>query len=309
MDVKRSLAGAQNQIRRKVAFMKLRTLILSLLLSCPVMLVAQGLDTAKIDEAMGRSGQTTGDVYRLGFPRTDLHVSVDGVEIKPGLALGSWAAFAGTDNEAMVMGDLVLLENELTPVMKKLRTAGFEITAVHNHVLKETPRVIYMHYMGHGKAVELAKSLHAGLAESKTPLDKPAPPAPAEPPAFVKTIEDTLGTKGRFAGGVLSFGIPRAGAITDHGMTLTTAQGVAEAINFQEAGTGKVATTGDFVLTGEEVNPVISALEEHDVAVTALHSHMLTEQPRLFFMHFWAVGSTESVAAGIKAALSHVAVK
>jgi hypothetical protein len=201
------------------------------------------------------------------------------------------------------------LENELTPVMKKLHAAGFEITAVHNHVLNETPRVIYLHYMGHGKAVELAKSLRAALAESKTPLDKPAPPPAAEPPAFVKAIEDTLGTKGRFAGGVLSFGIPRATSITDHGMTLTPPQGVAEAINFQEAGAGKVATTGDFVLTAEEVNPVISALEEHDIAVTALHSHMLTEQPRLFFMHFWAVGSTESVAAGIKTALSHVAVK
>jgi hypothetical protein len=209
---------------------------------------------------MGRSGQKTGDVYRLAFPRTDLHVSVGGVEIKPGLALGSWAAFAGNDSAAMVMGDLVLLENELTPVMRKLRAAGFDITAVHNHVLNETPRVIYMHYVGHGKAVELAKALHA-----------------AEPPAFVKTIEDTLGTKGRFAGGVLSFGIPRGGAITHHGMTLTTPQGVAEAINFQEAGTGNVATTGDFVLTAEEVNPVISALEEQDIAVTALHSHMLTE--------------------------------
>jgi len=289
--------------------MKLRILILSIFL-CPVMLTAQGLDTAKIDEAMGRSGQKAGDVYRLGFPRTDLHVSIAGVDIKPGLALGSWAAFAGNDNDAMVMGDLVLVENELTPVMKKLRAAGFEITAVHNHVLNEAPRVIYMHYLGHGKAVELAKSLHAALAESKTPLDKPAPPAPpAEPPAFVKTIEDIVGTKGRFAGGVLSFGIPRAAAITDHGMTLTGAQGVAEAINFQEAGAGKVATTGDFVLLAEEVNPVISALEEHGIEVTALHSHMLTEQPRLFFMHFWAVGNTESVAAGIKAALSHVAVK
>jgi biotin operon repressor len=210
----------------------------------------------------------------------------------------------------MVMGDLVLLENELTPVMKRLRAAGFDITAVHNHVLNETPRVIYMHYMGHGKAVELATSLHAALAESRTPLDNPAPPAPAaEPPAFVKTIEDIVGTKGRFAGGVLSFGIPRAAAITDHGMTLTGAQGVAEAINFQEAGAGKVATTGDFVLTAEEVNPVISALEEHGIEVTALHSHMLTEQPRLFFMHFWCVGGTESVAAGIKAALSHIALK
>jgi len=290
--------------------MKLRLLILSVALSLPVIVAAQGLDTAKIDEAMGRSGQQTGDVYRLGFPRTDLHVSVDGVEIKPGLGLGSWAAFAGNDNAAMVMGDLVLLENELTPVMKKLRAAGFDITAVHNHVLKETPRVIYMHYMGHGKGVELAKALHAALAESKTPLDKPAPPATtAEPPAFAKTIEDTLGTKGRFAGGVLSFGIPRREAITDHEMTLTIAQGVAEAINFQKAGTGKVATTGDFVLTAEEVNPVISVLEEHDIAITALHSHMLMEQPRLFFMHFWAVGSPESVAAGIKAALSRMAVK
>jgi len=272
------------------------------------MLLAQGLDAAKIDEALGRSGQKTGDVYRLGFPRTDLHVSVAGIEIKPGLALGSWGS--GNDNDAMVMGDLVLLENEVTPVMKKLRASGFDITAVHNHVLNETPRVIYMHYMGHGKSTELAKSLRAALAESKTPLDKPAPPAlPGESPAFVKTVEDTLGTKGRFAGGVLSFGIPRAGAITDHGMTLTGTQGVAEAINLQEAGPGKVATTGDFVLTAEEVNPVISALEDHDIQVTALHSHMLTEQPRLFFMHFWSVGSTESVAAGIKAALSHVAVK
>jgi hypothetical protein len=303
-------SAQRNQDTKRSTFMKLRLLILSAALTLPVIVAAQGLDTAKIDEAMGRSGQQTGDVYRLGFPRTDVHVSVGGVEIKPGLALGSWAAFAGNDNAAMVMGDLVLLENELTPVMRKLRTAGFDITAVHNHVLNETPRVIYMHYMGHGKAVELAKALYAALAESKTPLDKPTPPAPtAEPPAFVKTIEDTLGTKGRFAGGVLSFGIPRGGAITDHGMTLTTPQGVAEAINFQEAGTGKVATTGDFVLTAEEVNPVISALEEHEIAVTSVHSHMITEQPRLFFMHFWAVGSTESVAAGIKAALSHVAVK
>ena len=220
--------------------MKLRILILSIFL-CPLMLAAQGLDTAKIDEAMGRSGQKTGDVYRLGFPRTDLHVSIAGVDIKPGLALGSWAAFAGNDNEAMVMGDLVLLENELTPVMKKLRAAGFDITAVHNRVLNEAPRVIYMHYMGHGKAVELAKSLHAALAESKTPLDKPAPPAPvAEPPAFVKTVEDIVGTKGRFAGSVLSFGIPRAATITEHGMTLTGAQGVAVAINFQEAAPAKL---------------------------------------------------------------------
>src|SRR5437016_13532613 len=204
MEGLRLLAGAQNQIRRKVTFMKLRTMILSLLLSCPRMLVAQGLDTAKIDEAMGRSGQKTGEVYRLGFPRTDLHVSVAGVEIKPGLALGSWAAFAGNDNEAMVMGDLVLLENELTPVMKKLRAAGFEITAVHNHVLNESPRVIYLHYMGHGKAVELSLMVFtkaggspagAGGAGLSTGVFVSASPACRDLAG--------LGTKGHFAGGVL----------------------------------------------------------------------------------------------------------
>jgi len=277
----------------------------------PLVAAAQGLDTTKIDQTLGRSGQRTGDVYRVGFPRTDLQVTVAGVAVKPGLALGSWAAFSGTDASAFVMGDLVLLESEVNPVMAKLRAAGFEITGVHNHLLNETPRVLYMHYLGHGNAAELAKSLRAALTVSKTPLGAPAAPAPApaSPPAFVKAVEDTLGRKGQLNGGVLAFGIPRAEAITEGGMTLTAPQGVAESINFQETTSGQVATTGDFVLKAEEVNPVISALEEHNIQVTALHSHMLTEQPRLFFMHFWAAGNAESVAEGIKAALSHVTVK
>jgi Domain of Unknown Function (DUF1259) len=186
-----------------------RLLILTSVLVLPLAVSAQGLDASKIDQALGRSGQKLGDVYRVGFPRTDLHVSVNGVAVKPGLALGSWAAFSGSDETAMVMGDLVLLESELNPVMEKLRSSGFEISAIHNHLIEETPR-----------------------------------------------------------------------------MTLTPAQGVAESINFQEGADGVVATTGDFVLTAEEVNPVISALEQHHILVTALHSHMLTEEPRLFFMHF-----------------------
>ena len=288
-----------------------RFLIAISILCFPIIVAAQGLDTAKIDQALGRSGQKFGDVYKVGFPRTDLHVVVHGVAIKPGLALGSWAAFSGTNGNAMVMGDLVLLQDEVNPVMKKLRAAGFEITAVHNHLFNETPRLMYMHYMGHGPAEQIASSLRAALAVSKTPLGKPvaAPAATSAPPAWVKTVEDSLGRKGGFGGGVLSFGVPRADAVTMSGMTVAPSQGVAESINFQEAGIGKVATTGDFVLTAEEVNPVISALQEHDIQLTALHSHMLTEQPRLFFMHFWAVGSPESVAEGIKAALSHVSTK
>ncbi|MBZ5694179.1 MAG: DUF1259 domain-containing protein [Acidobacteriia bacterium] len=292
--------------------MKARISVLcTILLVCPIVLAAQGLDTAKIDEALGRTGQKTGDVYRVGFPRTDLHVVAGGVDIKPGLALGSWAAFAGSDAHAMMMGDLVLLPSELGPVMIKLRAAGIEISAVHNHLANETPHVMYIHYMGHGNPVELAKSLRAALAESKTPLAAPAAsPAPAaEPPAWVQTINTTLGATGRWGGGVLSFGIPRAEPVMEDGMALTAAQGAAEAINFQEAGPGQVATTGDFVLIADEVNPVISALLAHNIQITALHSHMLTEQPRVFFMHFWAVGSPESVSQGIKAALDKVHIK
>jgi len=230
--------------------------------------------------------------------------------IKPGLALGSWAAFLGTDDNAMVMGDLVLLETELNPVIAKLRSSGFDISAVHNHLMEESPRVLYAHYMGHGPAVQLATSLRAALAVSKTPLEKPAAAAEeAAPPAWVKAVEDAVGRKGTFKGGVLSYGVPRSDAVTMGGMTIAPAAGVAEAINFQAADSGNVATTGDFVLTAEEVNPVISELQGHQISVTAVHSHMLTEQPRLFFMHFWSVGSPEAVGAGIEAALGRVVVK
>jgi Domain of Unknown Function (DUF1259) len=289
---------------------RLRFFTLICVLSFPILVLAQGVTTATIDQALGRSGQKTGDVYRVSFPRTDLHVSVNGLAIKPGLALGSWAAFLGTDDHAMVMGDLVLLEEELNPVMAKLRSSAFDISAVHNHIMEETPKVLYMHYAGHGSASQLAASLRAALSLSKTPLEKPA--AAAEelaPPAWVKNVEDAVGRKGTFKGGVLSYGVPRRDAITMDGMTIAPAAGVGEAINFQAADSGKVATTGDFVLIADEVNPVISELQGHHILVTALHSHMLTEQPRLFFMHFWCVGTPESVGAGIKAALGDVAVK
>ena len=286
-----------------------RGLILMTMLAVAAGVSAQGLDTAKIDDALGRSGQKIGDVYKVGFPRTDLHVSVHGLAIRPGLALGSWVAFLGSGSDAMAMGDLVLLQDELNPVMKKLRASGFEISAVHNHLIDETPHVVYMHYMGHGPAAQLAASLRAALAVSKTPLDKPAATTDAAPPAWVKDVEDNLGRKGTFKGGVLSFGVPRADSILVSGMTIPPAAGVAEAINFQAADSGMVATTGDFVLTAEEVNAVLSELQVHDILVTALHSHMLTEQPRLFFMHFWAVGTPESVGKGMAAALKHVAVK
>jgi len=289
---------------------RLRCLTALCVLLLPIIVRAQGVTSEPIDQALGRSGQKTGEVYKVSFPRSDLHVSVHGVAIKPGLALGSWAAFLGTDDKAMVMGDLVLLEAEVNPVVAKLRSSGFEISAVHNHLMEEAPKVLYVHYMAHGPAAQLATSLRAALSVSKTPLEKPASAAEeAAPPAWMKAVEDAVGRKGTFKGGVLSYGVPRSNAITMGGMTIAPAAGVTQAINFQAADSGKVATTGDFVLTADEVNPVISELQGHEIAVTALHSHMLTEQPRLFFMHFWAVGNPDSVGAGIKAALSHIAVK
>src|ERR1700722_2024061 len=138
---------------------RLRFFTFICVLTLPTLLRAQGVTPALIDQVLGRSGQKTGDVYRVSFPRTDLHVSLKGVAIKPGLALGSWAAFLGTDDNAMVMGDLVLLEDEVNPVIKKLRSADFEISAVHNHLIDETPHVMYVHYMGHGSASHLAGAL------------------------------------------------------------------------------------------------------------------------------------------------------
>ena len=290
---------------------RLRCLIVLCFLLLPSLARAQGVTTGPIDEVLGRSGQKTGDVYKVAFPRSDLHVSVRGLAIKPGLALGSWAAFLGTDDNAIVMGDLVLLEGELNPVIAKLRSSGFDISAVHNHLMEESPRVLYAHYMGHGPAVELATSLRSALALSKTPLEKPATATEEAATAWVKAVEDAVGRKGTYKGGVLSYGVARRDAITMGmgGTTIAPAAGVAEAINFQAADSGTVATTGDFVLTAEEVNPVISELQGHQISVTALHSHMLSEQPRLFFMHFWSVGTPEAVGGGIKAALNRVAVK
>ena len=289
--------------------MRLIRVLLAAFVSLLPVLVSAQMDTAKIDEALGRSGQKFGDVYKFGFPRTDLHVTANGVAIKPGLALGSWAAFLGSNDKAMVMGDLVLLEDELNPVMEKLRAADFEISAVHNHLIGETPHVVYMHYMGHGAALELATSLRSALAVSKTPLGKPNPAADEAAPAWVEAVQTAVGRKGTYKGGVLSYGVPRQQDVTMSGMTIPPAAGVAEAINLQAADGGNVATTGDFVLTADEVNPVISALEKNHILVSALHSHMLTEQPRLFFMHFWGVGSPEAIGQGIAAALKNVAVK
>ena len=271
---------------------------------------AQEIDWKKVDEAIGRSAAVSGDVHRYGFPRSDLNVTLDGVTIRPALALGGWVAFKPAHGGAMAMGDLVLLETEINPVTAKLIENGIEITAVHNHVLRGNPATFYMHVGGHGDPVNLATAIRTGLAASKTPLTAPAPPA-SQPAIDLDTgqLDQIIGAKGQATGGVYQFGVPRRDPVSESGMQLAPAGplGVATAINFQPTGGGKAAITGDFVLTGEEVNPVIKALRSNGIEVTAVHSHMLDEQPRLFFLHFWANDDAMKLAKGLRAALDKTA--
>jgi len=273
---------------------------------------AQEIDWKKVDEAFGRSGAVNADVHRYGFPRSDLSVTLDGVTIKPSFALGGWVAMKPAHGGAMVMGDLVLLETEINPVMAKLIAGGLEVTAVHNHLLRANPATFYMHVGGHGDPVKLAGAIKEALAASKTPLGAPA--AAAAPPAIdldTAKLEPIISAKGQNNGGVYGFGVPRRNPITMDGVAMTPPGplGLATAINFQPTGGGKAAITGDFVLAPEEVNPVIKALRENGIEVTALHSHMLNEQPRLFFMHFWANDDALKLAHGLRAALDKTASK
>lgn len=271
---------------------------------------AQDVDWQKVDETLGRKPAVSDDVHRYSFPRTDLAVTLDGVPIKPALALGGWIAFKPAHGGAMVMGDLVLLDTEINPVMAKMIASGLEITAVHNHLLRANPATFYMHVAGHGEPVRLASAIHDALAESKTPLVVPAPTGPS-PAVDLDTakLDQIIGVKGQANGGVYQYSVKRRDAITQDGTPLTPvgAMGVAIGINFQPTGAGKAAITGDFVLTGDEVNPVILALRAHGIEVTALHSHMLDEQPRLFFMHFWANDDAVKLAEGLRAALDKTA--
>ena len=276
-------------------------------------------DWARVGEALGKPGtEMPGGVYRIGLPRTDLKVTLDGVEIKPGFALGGWVAFEKMGGQSMVMGDLVLTGDEVSPVMQKLLEGGIQVTALHNHLLRNQPFTMYMHVMGRGDPVKLATVIHDALAASKTPLAAPATgssqptgAAPAAPPAIdldTATLDRTMGAKGTNNGGIYQYSIPRAEPIKDNGMPVPPALGSAQAINFEPTSGGKAAITGDFVLTAKEVPLVMKALRDNGIEMTALHNHMLDDQPRLFFMHFWANDDAGKLAQGLKAALSHIAI-
>lgn len=271
---------------------------------------AQAADWSAVAQALGKSGtEMPGNVYRVGLPRSDLHVTREGIELKPTFALGSWVAFTPMGNQAMVMGDLVLTEDEVEPVMKAILDGGLQVTALHNHLFKAAPATFYMHVGGMGDAVTMARTLHSALALSRTPFTA-APPA--TPPAIdldTAAIDAALGAKGMIAGGVYQVGVPRAQPANAMGVAVSGPLGGAESINFQALGGGKAAITGDFILVAREVNPVIRALRQNGIDVTAIHNHMLDDNPRMFFVHFWAHDDLAKLLTGLHAALAEVAVK
>jgi hypothetical protein len=291
---------------------KLLFLLSALLLSAASTANAAEIDWTKVDAALGKTGMAqAGGVHRYGIPRSDLSVTLDGVTIKPALALGGWVAFLPAHDGAMVMGDVVLTESEINPVMTKLLEGGLEVTAVHNHLLRAQPATFYMHVGGHGDPVKMAGVIRSALGESKTPFGAAPAGAPSQPAIDLDTakLDQAIGAEGHANGGVYQFGVPRREPIKESGMEIPPPMGVATGINFQPTGGGKAAITGDFVLTAKEVEPVLHALRSHGIEVTAIHSHMLDETPRLIFMHFWANDDAVKLAEGLRAALDKTARK
>jgi hypothetical protein len=270
-------------------------------------------DWKTVDLVFGRPAAVSGAVHRYGLPRADLKVSLDGVQLKPGFALGGWVAFEPMGDKTMMMGDLVLTEAEIAPVMTKILAAGLQVTAVHNHLLRASPPTFYMHVAGVGEPEQIARMTRAALEESGTPLAMAAPATPAATDLGVDTakIDEAIGFKGRNNNGVYQFGLPRSDSIKQDGMAIPAAMGTAIAINFQPTGDGKAAITGDFVALAGEVNPLIKALRDNGIEVTAIHNHMLDDEPRAFFIHFWANDDAVKLAKGLRAGLDavHVAAK
>ena len=286
-----------------------RISLLLLALSCATSANA-ATDWQAVDKVLGRAATVQpGEVHRYGFPRSDLAVTLDGVRIKPALALGSWLAFRDMGGHAEVMGDLVLTQPEVNPVLSRLLDGGMTITALHNHLLRSSPGTMYMHVHGMGDAVKLATVLRQALSVSRTPTGAPPAAAADSIPLDTNALDAALHAKGKVAGGTYQFSFPRAEQITEDGTPVPASVGLATAINFQPTGKGRAVATGDFVLIESEVTPVLSELRRHGIEVTALHNHLTGEQPRLFFMHFWANGDLIAMGKGLRATLDRTNVR
>jgi hypothetical protein len=277
--------------------------------AAPAESATDSTDWKAVDQAMGRPGKLQSDgVQKYSMPRSDLTVRAVGVAVKPALALGSWMALQSAGGKALAMGDLVLTESEITPVVTKLQEMGVQPTALHNHLLHESPKVMYLHIHAEGDPVRIAEAVRSALALTRTP--GPSPDHPPTPLAFdTGSVAQALGYSGKVTGGVYQVSVPRADPVRVRGTEVPPSMGLATAINFQPTGQNKAATTGDFVMTAGEVGPVLKALTEAGIGINSLHNHMVDEEPRLFFVHFWGNDDPVKLARGLRAALDKMDVR
>lgn len=284
---------------------------------------AQQNDWSSVENVFGKKGTVQDKVFKITYPRSDLKVKVGDLAVAPGFALGSWIGFinmgkrmnlqdheADMKNQAMMMGDLVLLDTEVPTVLKKLVEVNLKITAIHNHLINESPNVKYVHFSGSGDRVKLAEEIKSVLAVTGTSLTPPQPPAQTTKLDWSK-VENVLGTTGKHNGMLLQYSFPRKEKLKESGMPMPPYMGMATAINFQKDG-DKAAITGDFVLLADELNPAIKILLDNGITPTALHNHMIHDVPRLFMMHFWAIDDPEKLAKALQQVLAktnHAAIK
>lgn len=280
--------------------MKIKFIFLSIVLFSLGFFSSAQVDSTGLNNVFGKKGTVQGMVYRITYPRSDLKVKINDFSVAPGLALTSWIGILFMGSESMMMGDLVLLDTEESEAVSKLVSSGLSITAIHNHLTNEKPAIKYIHFSGSGDPLKLAASIKSVLAITGTPLAAPVA-QPTTSPDWSK-VETILGKNGKHNGQILSYTFPRKEKLMESGMEMPPSIGMATGINFQMEG-DKAGITGDFVLLANEVNPVVKALTENGIVVTAIHNHMLFDDPRLFMMHFWAVDDPEKLAKGLKAAL------
>ncbi len=275
-------------------------------------LIAQSLDTTAIEKAMGIKGKSSHGEYKITIPQNDLNVEVDGFKIIPPMGLGTWIAFTPTAEGTMVMGDIILTETDLKPVQQEVIKQGLTITAIHNHFVRNHPNILYMHIGGSGKTDEMARKAKAVLdkvAESRGHDPASGPVADVPYSIDTKKLDDILGPRGEMSKGVYKYTIGRPDvSLKEHGTAVTTFMGFNTWAAFQGS-PDHAAVAGDFTMLENEVGPVIKTLIENGIEVVAVHNHMVHEQPRIFFLHYWGVGNAEQLAKGLKAALDQTGKK
>lgn len=282
--------------------------VLAAVASAALGAAAAPLDPASIGTAAGTEAHAGPDgVVRIGWARTEVGVTVDGTRLDPAAGLGSWAAFEPAADGALVMGDTVVFEDEIEPALDAALAAGLEVTAIHNHFLFDHPRVYFMHVGGRGEPTALArgvKSMWDAIRAVRARAPQPRPGFPGTPPApgslDAATLGEILGRASERHGAVVKVTIPREGKA--HGVAVGGSMGLSTWAAFSGSDR-RASVDGDFIMTAAEVQPVLRALRRAGIHVVALHNHMLDDEPRFFFLHYWGKGAAADLARGVRSAL------